>query len=177
MIYGFVRQTKVKRLANIRLFLISALAVTIMAGCGRQRAVNMQTSGRDSSPSPSATYSSTTNQYGLPTVYASIPLRTIISLNSGSMAESENTVVRVRGMVLDERPGEYIVVYDGTGTMFADTHQAVLPAVRERVELLGQTVSDGYSIALKNAVATSLATGATNLDRTVPSANPRSCRC
>jgi len=172
MIYGFVRQTKVKRLANIRLFLISALAVTIMAGCGRQRAVNMQTSGRDSSPSPSATYSSTTNQYGLPTVYASIPLRTIISLNSGSMAESENTVVRVRGMVLDERPGEYIVVYDGTGTMFADTHQAVLPAVRERVELLGQTVSDGYSIALKNVVATSLATGSTNIDRTVPSAKP-----
>jgi PAS domain S-box-containing protein len=67
--------------------------------------------------------------------------------------------VRIRGTVLDERPGEYIVVRDETGTILAETHQAILPKVKERIDLQGQPVSDGDSVSLKNAVATSLATG------------------
>ncbi len=54
--------------------------------------------------------------------------------------------------MLDTRPGEYIVIHDGTGTLFAETHQATLPKAKALVDLSGQLVADGYSVSLKNAV-------------------------
>ena len=82
-------------------------------------------------------------------------------------------MVRIRGTVLDEQPGEYIVVRDETGTILAETHQAILPKVKERVDLQGQPVLDGDSVSLKNAVAISLATGgSTNSEETIASVKP-----
>ena len=82
-------------------------------------------------------------------------------------------MVRIRGTVLDERPGEYIVVRDETGTILAETHQAILPKIKERVDLQGQPVLAGDSVSLKNTVAISLATsGSTNSEETIASVKP-----
>ena len=82
-------------------------------------------------------------------------------------------MVRVRGTVLDERPGEYIVIRDETGTILAETHQAILPKVKERVDLQGQPVLNGDEVSLKNAEAISLATGgSTNSEETIASVKP-----
>lgn len=71
-------------------------------------------------------------------------------------------------MVLDEQPGGFIVVYDGTGTVFAETHQTILPKIKTQVELLGQPMSDGYLVSLKNTTASLLASDtATNNEESI----------
>ncbi len=79
-----------------------------------------------------------------------IPLRTIGSLRTLSAAQTPPTV-RVRGTVLDVRPGEYLVVNDGTGTLLAETRQTRLPLIQELADLSGQPVWDGLTVNLQNA--------------------------
>src|SRR5262245_29204928 len=67
--------------------------------------------------------------------FAAIPVRTIASLMQDSVAAENGASVHVQGTVLEERPGEYIVVGDETGTIFAETYVPVLPKVKERVDV------------------------------------------
>jgi PAS domain S-box-containing protein len=136
--------------------------MAMMAGCHREPAASLETPGTNSSSSTDA----------LPPSSSSIPLRTIASLKAAWTAENDNAFVRVRGTVLDERLGEYIVVNDGTETIFAETHQAGLPAVTEQVDLEGQPVSDGYSVGLKNAVASPVEAISSNFQESASSARP-----
>ena len=94
----------------------------------------------------------------LPPALNSVPLRSIASLKRSATSGDHKPWVRVSGTVLDERPGEYIVVHDDTGTLFAETRQLILPQLKQRVDVLGQPVSDGYSVSLQNATAIDLAT-------------------
>jgi len=89
------------------------------------------------------------------------------------LAGAGEAMVRIRGTVLDEQPGEYIVIHDETGTILAETHQAILPKVKEQIDLEGQPVSDGDSVSLKNAVAAPLATGgSTNSEASILPVKP-----
>ncbi len=62
-------------------------------------------------------------------------------------------MVRLRGTVLDEYPGEFIVIHDTTGTILAETHQVILPKVKELVDLQGWPDYTAYPVSLNNAVA------------------------
>jgi PAS domain S-box-containing protein len=62
-----------------------------------------------------------------------------------------NKQVRIRGQVLDARLGEYLVVHDETGTIVAETHQAVLPKVKAQVDVWGTLALDGVRVRLENA--------------------------
>ncbi|MGA2853710.1 MAG: PAS domain S-box protein [Verrucomicrobiota bacterium] len=64
------------------------------------------------------------------------------------------------------------MVRDETGTILAETHQAILPKVKERVDLQGQPVLVGDSVSLKNAVAISLATGGSTNSEEIVSVKP-----
>jgi len=76
------------------------------------------------------------------------PVQTISSLK----ATNNNSLVRVRGTIIDERVGEYIVISDATGTLFADTHLTAMPKLKEVVEVVGRPVWGGSGIRLKDAV-------------------------
>ncbi len=80
-----------------------------------------------------------------------VPLESIAAVKLRANTSASNALVRVRGTVLDERPGEYIVVHDESGTIFAETYQVILPAIKERADLLGHPAADGNTVNLKNA--------------------------
>ena len=84
-----------------------------------------------------------------------IALQTIAALKLAALGQSPATV-RLEGTVLDARPGEYIVVHDRTGTIYAETRQMALPQIKSQVEIQGQPYFDGYVITLKDAVVVSL---------------------
>ena len=52
----------------------------------------------------------------------------------------KNMQARVRGTILDQRPGEYVVVRDDTGTIFAETRQSITPKTGEQVDLWGAPI-------------------------------------
>jgi PAS domain S-box-containing protein len=79
-----------------------------------------------------------------------LPVRTIGSLHESPLVES-NLLVHIQGTVLDERLGEYVVVNDGTGTLFAETPVSFLPGINEKVEVQGTLVRDGALLRLQNA--------------------------
>jgi PAS domain S-box-containing protein len=86
-------------------------------------------------------------------------LLTIGDLKSSEAGYDTNLPVRIQGTVLDVRPGEFIIINDGTETLFAETHQTLLPKVRELVELTGWIVRDGKVIGLRDALVRSLENG------------------
>src|SRR5262249_10956340 len=59
--------------------------------------------------------------------------------------------VRVQGEVLDGRPGEYLMIHDGSGTIVAETHAAELPKVKDQGDVWGTLASDGVRLRLENA--------------------------
>jgi PAS domain S-box-containing protein len=154
-----------KHFKSLRLFCSCVLTAIVVAGCGQKPAGNLEISSTNTPSSSVATRTSAGITAASATVSNSIPLRTILSLKKEGLAGAGGAMVRIRGTVLDEQPGEYIVVHDKTDTILAETHQAVLPKIKEQVDLEGQPVSDGDSVSLKNAVATPLATGgSTNIE-------------
>jgi PAS domain S-box-containing protein len=80
------------------------------------------------------------------------PVRTISSLRSEAGAVGSNSTVRIQGTVLDGRLGEYIVVRDETGTIFAETRLTLVPKSQERVEVWGTPVWEGSLVRLENAL-------------------------
>ncbi|MBC8094930.1 MAG: PAS domain S-box protein [Akkermansiaceae bacterium] len=83
-------------------------------------------------------------------VVSSLPLQSIGSLGRSSVS-NQLSPVRLRGTVVDQRAGEYIVISDNTGTLFVDSHLAVMPKVKEVVDIVGTPVWEGSHFRLKEA--------------------------
>lgn len=130
------------------------MAVVAIVGCDFKPTGQPEVSRTKLSPASSAQSSQNRPQTDL----TSIDLRTVASLAQDGPAIGKKTLVRIRGIVLDRSPGEFIVVRDETGMIIAKTHQTNLPRVRELVDLVGQLVVDSYSISLKDAVVAPLKT-------------------
>jgi PAS domain S-box-containing protein len=80
------------------------------------------------------------------------PVEAIAALTPQSAADtSAGAQVRVQGTVLDQRIGEYIVVRDGTGIVFAESPQIVAVNAQDRVDVWGTPVWDGTRLRLKKA--------------------------
>jgi len=147
----------VKPGSAIQSFASFFLTAVVLTGCNQKPAESTDTSIANHPLSVVIAGSPASHATDLPAA-ANPPLRTILSLKQAAPA-AENARVRIQGTVLDERPGEFIVVYDGTGTVFAETHQAALPPVKELAEVSGRPVSDGYSFSLQDAAVSSLNAG------------------
>ena len=151
------------------------LAAAAVAGCNRKPSGNPPTAGTNLQTAAIAPGAPAIKPAAAPGISNSIPLRTILSLHQAGSRTAGGALVRVRGTVLDEQPGEYIVVHDQTGTILAETHQTLLPGVEDVVDLQGQPDFDGAYVSLKNAVAVSTTTnGAINPEESVSSTRPAS---
>ena len=97
----------------------------------------------------------------------SLPLRTIASLireRSGGNTRS-NDIVHVRGAILDQRVGEYIVIRDETGTVQARSSQTLAVKMQTVVDVWGTLEGDLNRISIQRAtfrVADVAAVGDTN---------------
>jgi PAS domain S-box-containing protein len=60
-------------------------------------------------------------------------------------------LVRVRGNLLDTRPGEYVVICDSTGTLFAQCEASMMPQANEEIDLEGELTNDGDILRLRHA--------------------------
>ena len=140
---------EVKSCKIIRSLLVGVLAAVVLSGCDQKPSASTDTSRVDAAASLMATGELAGTGA---VILNSLPLQTIASLKLEGPTATKGVLVRVRGPVLDARPGEYVVIHDGTGTLFAETHQATLPKAKALVDLSGHLVADGYSVSLKNAV-------------------------
>jgi PAS domain S-box-containing protein len=96
-----------------------------------------------------------------------MPLRTIASLvREWSTARlNTNEWVHLRGTVLDQRPGEYLVIRDETGTMLATSSQTLGLKMETVVDVWGTAAGDLNRYYLRNAtfrMASAPGTGDTN---------------
>lgn len=130
--------------------LVLALTAAALTGCGPKQPEMGQVEAADR---PSATVSGETSAVSR-SISSALPVRTIVSLRAGRADGGSNLPVRIKGTVLDKRPGEFIVVNDGTGTMLAETRQQEMPALQQAVEVTGQLVFGGSVAGLKNCVIT-----------------------
>jgi two-component system cell cycle sensor histidine kinase/response regulator CckA len=154
----------------IRLLLVTLLASIAITGCDNKPSGLPKTAAAQTPANGKPAdlfHGGTTNGSGATN---DIPLQTIASLSLKNTAAMPDQWVQVRGMVLDESPGNYLVVNDGTGTVFAETLQAELPPVRELVEVRGQLSAEDFSVRLKNAVVTPLSQAGTNANALVSTA-------
>jgi len=78
-----------------------------------------------------------------------LPARPIGSLNRDDIKSS--TTVHVRGTVLDQRVGEYIVIRDDTGTVFVETPQTLTVKLQTMVDVWGTPAGDENRITLRNS--------------------------
>ena len=100
--------------------------------------------------SPPATGSVQT-QAALPEPDYKLTVQPIATLMRSAAALPAGSKVRVQGIVLEQRLGEYIIVSDATGTLFAETPQTTRVKVNQRVDLWGEPVWDGARVYLRNA--------------------------
>jgi len=100
--------------------------------------------------SPPATGSVQT-QAALPEPDYKLTVQPIATLMRSAAALPAGSRVRVQGIVLEQRLGEYIIVSDATGTLFAETPQTTRVKVNQRVDLWGEPVWDGARVYLRNA--------------------------
>ncbi len=93
-----------------------------------------------------------TNSAGVDTASPAptLPLQSIASLGLKS-GINQLSQVHLRGTVVDQRSGEYIVVSDNTGTLFVESHAAVMPKIKEVVDIVGTPVWEGSHFRLRNA--------------------------
>ena len=168
-------QVNVKHFTSLQLVLACVLTGIVSSGCGQKPPGKPEISSTNTPSLSVATGTFAGSPADLPVISNSIPVRTISSLNVNVPAGARDAMVRLRGTVLDEQPGEFIVIHDLTGTIFAETHQADLPKVRELADLQGQPDFDIYPVSLKNVVAVPVATGgSTNQAASAVSARPAS---
>src|SRR5690349_24224369 len=110
-------ESNVKRFKNFRLFLATALTVAVVSGCDPKPAAKPEASGTNTPPTSAAGGAFAAKPAGASSV-SNLPLRTIISLKQDETTADDAALIRIRGTVLDARPGDYIVVHDKTGTVF-----------------------------------------------------------
>lgn len=79
----------------------------------------------------------------------SFPLQTIGSLGA-NRSTNHFSLVHLRGTIVDQRAGEYVVISDDTGTIFADTHEMIVPKVKALVDVIGTPVWEGSRFRLKD---------------------------
>ncbi|MFO1476555.1 MAG: PAS domain S-box protein [Verrucomicrobiota bacterium] len=79
-----------------------------------------------------------------------LPATTISALLKSHGAES-NRMVRLQGIVLDQRLGEYVVLQDETGSLRVETRQTTPLGGGESVLAWGRPALDGSHLVLKNA--------------------------
>jgi hypothetical protein len=162
----------VKRGWPIGLFSGGILAIALAGGCGQKPPGQLEFAHATPAPAPLTTKVSPGDPTNPAVISGWEPLVKISSLNAIPTESTTNTV-RVLGKVLDEQPGEFIALNDGTGTILAETHQATLPPVNELADLSGQPFADGYAVSLKNAVARLVTSrSGTNQDDTTPPVPP-----
>lgn len=103
-------------------------------------------------PAPSLP-ASTSNAAGLPAPSDNVSLRTIASLvrawQNGGVKTNE--IVHLRGAVLDQRVGEYVVIRDDTGTMLAEGSQTLGVKMQTIVDIWGTPTGDPNRLYLHNA--------------------------
>lgn len=99
-------------------------------------------------PSSASTPQSPEGSVGLDRTLAVQPIGELSRLGSGSRPSGK---VRVQGIVLEQRPGEYIIISDSTGTIFVETPQPIVAKVNQYVDVLGEPVWDGARVYLRNA--------------------------
>ncbi len=80
-----------------------------------------------------------------------LAVQPIAALARAAAALPAGSKVRVRGIVLEQRLGEFIIVSDGTGILFAETPQTTRVKVNQQVDLWGVPVWDGARVYLRNA--------------------------
>lgn len=91
----------------------------------------------------------------LPSANENTPLRTIASLTRDwrSGKAKTNEVIHVRGAIIDQRVGEYLVIRDETGTILAETTQTLAPKMQSIVDVWGTALLDTEAnrLSLQNA--------------------------
>lgn len=82
-----------------------------------------------------------------------LPVRTIASLTGewGNKQSGTNERVHVRGAILDQRVGEYIVVRDETGTILAESSEALGLKMQTVVDVWGVLGRDLNRVSLQQA--------------------------
>ena len=82
-----------------------------------------------------------------------LPVRTIASVTGewGTKRSGNNELVHVRGAILDQRVGEYIVVRDETGTILAESTDAVGLKMQTVVDVWGILSGDLNRVSLRQA--------------------------
>jgi len=97
--------------------------------------------GQPTSPVPAATIS---NRSPAKVDLDSLPVRSIASITRewNVQIPSSNEVVHLRGTLMDERVGEYIVIRDETGTMLAESSQVFSLKMGTAVDVWGSPGGD-----------------------------------
>jgi PAS domain S-box-containing protein len=82
-----------------------------------------------------------------------VPVRTIASLirEWSTDPPESNQVVHVRGTVIDQRVGEYLVVRDQTGTILAESSQTLAAKMQSVVDVWGNASGDLHRLTLRHA--------------------------
>ncbi|MDW7979462.1 MAG: hypothetical protein RMH97_02720, partial [Verrucomicrobiales bacterium] len=80
-----------------------------------------------------------------------LPVEPIAGLMRSATTLPAGSKVRVQGIVLEQRLGEYIIVSDSTGVLFAETPQTTRVRVNQQVDLWGVPVWDGGRVYLRDA--------------------------
>ncbi len=130
-----------------RITLIYALVV-LTIGC--PDVFSQSTSAVSASPAPAT---SSTNRPPRTSSLEKIPLRTIAFLISDWNATPSHITnyVHVRGTVLDQRVGEYIVIRDETGTIYAQSSETMVVKMQATVDLWGIPQEGLDRISLRKA--------------------------
>jgi len=82
-----------------------------------------------------------------------IPVRTIAALTREWQSEkhSSNEIIHVRGAVLDQRVGEYLVIRDDSGTILAESSQTLAVKMQAIVDVWGRPDGDLNRLTLQHA--------------------------
>ena len=101
-----------------------------------------------------------------------IPLSVISSLTRDTAFRRTNGYVRVQGMVLDQRLGEYVILQDyNNNSIRAETRQTTLLAGGERVTVWGIPAWDGNNVYLRAAGVRPLSWDSLAEQKIVPAPN------
>ncbi|HZL42779.1 MAG TPA: PAS domain S-box protein, partial [Verrucomicrobiae bacterium] len=97
-----------------------------------------------------------------------LPVSRISSLTRDMAVRRTNGFVRVEGVVLDQRLGEYVIVQENSSSIRAETRQTTLLAGGERVTVWGIPAWDGNNVYLRLAGVRPVSWDALAVQRVVP---------
>ena len=80
------------------------------------------------------------------------PVQRIAAIEPQAKESSVTSPVHLRGTVVGQRTGEYVVIRDETGMAFAETASTALPKLNDTVGVVGIPVWEGSQLRIRNAI-------------------------